>query len=859
MHIPLWRQAALAGLLIGCSSQAQAWQQRAPEVPPSTPQPGPSKNDAPETMETRDSDALFRSVFGTDRPQLLAGDYAVLVDDINVGDYRVTPGAKDGGSIDAGFVRTALLPIALPELAQKLQTLLQKPIVEFSELRAAGLEVAFDPSELVLRIRVPTELRTVRELALRTARRRQDIDYVEQADVSAYLSFRAGVDVIAQTTTSDRGFSGKAADIDFGANVLGLAAQGKLRFDERRRNKWSRGDFRLTYDDVNRLIRYELGDLSVGRRPFQLAPRMAGFSAYREFPIDPYRNVRPISEQGFELDRPARVEIVLNGVPTRSFDLPAGRFSLRDFPLVPSAANDIELRITYATGEVQVISFPAFYDIELLSPGLVDFALNVGLPYRDEDGARVYDRNNYNLLSYVRYGLSNTLTVGANIEGDRYFTLAGAEAIWASPIGSFALNAGINARNPGLSSSRLSLQYAWRDANAERGRSIDALITLSGADYRSLNQIFGSNLVTKSASVRIGQMLSSRMRLQGYGGYDEVTGFGSRYYVGANLSYQLPWGSLAIGGEYRKAPGETGPVVRASLSVPLGRGALNASYTSQNNAMRVEYNRLAALGVGSFGMSAGIEHRDDFDRQFARLSYIGNRFEASADLTRATGRGEESDIRAGLSFGSSIVMADGTFAIGRPVSNSFALVAPASRTIDYQLAVEPRQGVGADRTRYTAYSGALGPAVIPNLPAYFDRTIQVDAPSAPAGTSVGGQVFVVRPGYRSGFKLRVGSENNASLIGTLVDKSGNPVGFASGLARRIGGEEQEPLLVFTNGGGRFFLVNVAAGAAYEVTISAKELTARTVVNVPPDTVGIYRIERPISLDLDLPKGEGDQP
>ena len=356
MHIPLRRQAALAGLLIGCSSQAQAWQQRAPEVPPSTPQPSPSKIDAPEIMETRDSDALFRSVFGTDRPQLLAGDYAVLVDDINVGDYRVTPGAKDGGSIAAGFVRTALLPIASPELAQKLQTLLQKPIVEFSELRAAGLEVAFDPSELVLRIRVPTELRTVRELALRTARRRQDIDYVEQADVSAYLSFRAGVDVIAQTTTSDRGFSGKTADIDFGANVLGLAAQGKLRFDERRRNKWSRGDFRLTYDDVNRLIRYELGDLSVGRRPFQLAPRMAGFSAYREFPIDPYRNVRPISEQGFKLDRPARVEIVLNGVPTRSFDLPAGRFSLRDFPLVPSAANDIELRITYATGEVQVIS-----------------------------------------------------------------------------------------------------------------------------------------------------------------------------------------------------------------------------------------------------------------------------------------------------------------------------------------------------------------------------------------------------------------------------------------------------------------------------------------------------------------------
>lgn len=851
---------AAASLLISCATPAHAMRQEVPEMPTPTDASKPSDQEAPRVTDTQDTDALFRQVFGNDRPAPAAGEYAVLVDDINVGDYRITPGKSTEGSIDASLVRNALLPIALPELGTKLKAISQKPIVQFEELRAVGLEVAFDPGQLVLRIRVPTSLRNVRELALRTARRRQDIEYADQAVVSAYASFRAGVDVIAQTTTRDRGFSGKAADIDVGANLFGVAAQARFRYDERRRNSWSRSDIRLTYDDVSRLIRYELGDLSVGRRPFQLAPRMAGISAYREYPIDPYRNIRPTSEQGFELDRPARVEIVLNGVPTRSFDLPAGRFSLRDFPLVPSAANDIELRITYATGEVQIISFPAFYDIELLSPGLVDFALNLGVPYQDDDRGRVYDDGNYNLLGYVRYGLSDTLTIGANIEGDRDFNLVGAEAIWASPIGSFALNVGTNVNNLGLSSSRLALQYAWRDANAQTGRSIDALLTITGEDYRSLNQIFGSNLITMSASLRAGQMINDRMRVQGYGGFEEVRGFGSRYYVGANLSYQLPWGSLAIGGEYRKSPEETGPVFRASLSVPLGRGALNASYTTQNNAARVEYNRLAALGVGAIGMSAGIEHRDDFDRQFARMTYIGNRFEASADLTRSTGQGGQHDLRTGLSFGSSVVMADGVFAIGRPISNSFALVDLVSDAADYQIAVEPRQGFGSTTTRYTAYSGALGPAVIPNLPAYFDRTIQVDAPSAPAGTSVGGQVFVVRPGYRSGFKLLVGSENNASLIGTLVDKVGKPVGFASGQARKVGGDEtDEPLLVFTNSSGRFFLENVAAGAAYELTVTAGEVSTRTTINVPAETVGIYRIEQPITLDLTMPEPKGDQP
>ncbi|UUL81438.1 fimbria/pilus outer membrane usher protein [Sphingomonas qomolangmaensis] len=820
----------------------------------------PSDQEVSQVTDNQDTDALFRQVFGTDRPAPAAGEYSVLVDDINVGDYRITPGTSDDGSIDAGLVRNALLPIALPELAAKLRSVSQKPTVAFQDLRSLGLDVTFDPGQLVLRIRVPSSLRNVRELILRTARRRQDIDYADQAVVSAYASFRAGVDVIAQTTTRDRGVSGKAADIDLGANLFGVAAQARFRYDERRRNRWSRGDIRLTYDDVSRLIRYELGDLSVGTRPFQLAPRMAGISAYREYPIDPYRNIRPISERGFELDRPARVEIVLNGVPARSFDLPAGRFSLRDFPLVPSAANDIELRITYATGEVKIISFPAFYDIELLSPGLIDFALNLGVPYRDDDRGRVYDSGNYNLLGYVRYGLSDTLTIGANIEGDRQFNLVGAEGIWASPIGSIALNIGTNANNPGLSSSRVALQYAWRDADAQRGRAIDALLTVTGEDYRSLNGIFGSNLITTSASLRAGQMINQRTRMQGYGGYEEVRGFGSRYYVGTNISYQFPWGSLAIGGEYQKSPEETGPVVRASLSVPLGRGALNASYTSQNNASRVEYNRLAALGVGAIGMSAGAEHRDDFDRQFARMSYIGNRFEAAADLTRSTGQSGQNDLRTGLSFGSSIVMADGAFAIGRPISNSFALVDLASGAADYQLAVEPRQGFGSTTTRYTAYSGTLGPAVIPNLPAYFDRTIQVDAPSAPAGTSVGGQIFVVRPGYRSGFKLLVGSDNNASLIGTLVDKVGKPVSFASGQARKVGaGEKDEPLLIFTNGSGRFFLENVAQGTSYEITISAGDIVARTTVSVPSETVGIHRIEQPVPLDLEMPARKGDQP
>ena len=131
------------------------------------------------------------------------------------------------------------------------------------------------------------------------------------------------------------------------------------------------------------------------------------------------------------------------------------------------------------------------YDIELLEPGLVDFGFNAGVSYRDEDGRRVYDDGDYNVIGYVRKGLSPTLTAGLTWEGNRDFDTVGFDAVWASPIGSFAINSATNIRNPKPSSSRLALQYSWRDTDRARSRTIDAQVVMTGEDYQTLNRIFG--------------------------------------------------------------------------------------------------------------------------------------------------------------------------------------------------------------------------------------------------------------------------------------------------------------------------------------------------------------------------------
>jgi len=795
-----------------------------------------------------DADVLFRELFGKDRPPAVADNYVVLIDGVNVGEFAVDPVDSEAGTVEVRLVRAVLLSVAEAAMAERLRPLLGQDKVAFEELRATGLAVEFDSYRLALRIGFPIDLRQAGELRLRSARRREDIEFAEQADVSAYASFRAGIDLVEQSTTDGTGFSGLASVFDLGANVGGIAAQARFRYDERRTHGWSRGDVRLTYDDVDRLIRYEVGDLSVGRRPYQIAPRIAGISAFREFPIDPYRNVRPKSEQGFALEQPARIEVLLNGAPVRTYDLPAGRFNLQDFPLVPSAANDVELRITYATGEVEVIVFPAFYDIELLEPGLLDFAINLGAPFTDDDRGRIYDTGDYNVTGYVRYGVSPVLTAGVNWEGNTGFNLIGSELVWASPIGSIAFNAGMNVNDPGWRSGRAAVRYSWRDTDPVRGRAIDAQLFLTGVDYRTLNQVFGGNLTRVSATARAGQMFGPRIRGQVFAEYEDVREFGQNYYIGAGLSRQFRWGSVSLSADYRRNPEDTGPSVQISTTIPLGRGTVSSSYSSERNAARVEYNRLAALGVGSLGYSAGIERRDDFDRQFGRMTYIGNRFEASIDQTRQAGRGGQSDIRTGLSFGSALAMADGAFGISRPITNSFAIFEVDAGAADYQIAVEPRTGFGSSDTRYTAFSGAMGPAVAPNLPAYFERTIEVAAPGAPVGTSLGGQVFSLKPGFMSGYRLKVGSAQNVSILATLLDSAGNPIALAAGEARRVGAEaDGTPMPVFTNGAGRFFLEGVAAGATYEVSISLNGTDLGATIAVPEDVVGVYRPATPISM------------
>ncbi|MDT0575605.1 hypothetical protein RM533_05355 [Croceicoccus sp. F390] len=807
---------------------------------------------------TATEDEIFRRAFGGNRPVLPASDYPVVVNGIPVGEFAVHPGRADAdGTVHKDLLLAVLADAVRPPTAETLRQMAGSGTdVAFASLRQLGFDIRFDAMELVLVINVPPRLGTMQNLQFRRARADAAAQVLMPSRFSAYASMRAGAVIIEDSARDATGLTRKAAEIDTAVNLLGLVGQANLRYRDTGRRAFTRGDVRLTYDDTSALMRYEIGDLSIARRSFQSGQRIAGISVARYFGIDPYRNIRPGFSQAFELTEPARVETLINGIPSRSFNLRAGQYTLRDIPLVSSAGNDIELRISYLGGRSEVLRFPAFFDFDLLAPGLVDFGFNFGVPYRDNDGRREYDSSTYTGSAYARIGVSSNLTLGLNWEGNRQFDLVGGDAVWASPVGTFATYVSTQVQELTARSSQLTFSYRWRDADRSRDRFVDAAFVLTGRDYRTLSDIFGDNYTARQGRIRVGQRLSRLTHAQLYAGYEQLRLEGQDgYYIGVNASRQISFGSLSAGLEYQWSERQPGPAVRIGLTVPLARGSLSSSYATQDHTLNVDYTQASSGGVGSTAVNAGLSRRDGAEQLYAGISYLGNRFEASATQLAGSylGRFEDRDLRTELTFGTALVMADGHFGISRPVANSFALFTPHPKAGDIDLAIDPRTDFGAARTSYEAVSGPLGPAVLPNLAPYFVRGVQVDAPNAPLGTSTGGEIYMLRPGFRSGYSIVVGSEASVSLVGNLLDRDGDPLPFATGTAAidRRSANDGDALQLFSNRAGRFFLDKLLPGRRYRLHFDIGGQTLTGLLDVPADAIGLVRLDTPVKLDIDV--------
>jgi outer membrane usher protein len=713
--------------------------------------------------------------------------------------------------------------------------------IDVEQLRGAGLEAAYDAALVRLALGIPPELRAVGATELRSRIPPRAAGAIPSpSPVSGYVNFRGGVDYLheAPATVAATGRQPARADLDMALHLYGNVVEGVLLYAGDGDPRWQRGDVRLVHDDPPRRVRTILGDFAAAPGGFQNSRAMAGLNIARNFSLQPYRATEPIGRTSYLLRRPSRVEVFVNERLVRTLQQAPGPHQVRDLPFA-SGTNDVRLRITDDVGNVEELVFPYFFDSQLLAVGEEEFSAAVGVPWRTELGRRVYDENAPTVSGFHRFGVSDTLTLGSNLQADPKQHLVGVEALWASRIGTLRLDLGASGTDEVGDGFSVRLQQRYIQVSGA-ARTLALAAQHTSRRFAALGSTAPDNPVAQSYSARYSQRLSAPLSV----------GVGATYDVARGERRDADSQNLSFG--YRVARGVTASVSfdriaqasgvverRAFLSVYAAladlRQAMSVTRDSLADTNAIEWSYAPVQSVGAVAANASYNNGRSADTYLGTANYTGNRFTAGAthSVDDAHAGGVADTRRTNLRLGTALVYVDGYMALARPINNSFVLITRHPNLVGQAIGIDPIEDA------YNVQSDWLGAPVLPDLQPYVRRNISIEAPGLPPGYDLGPTVYTLEPWYKSGTRITVGTDATVAVSGTLEDARGESVVLQAGEAHSLAQPQRPPVLLFTNRSGQFRADGFKPGE-YELRMFYHS-EARLRFAIPKDAAGAHEL------------------
>ena len=744
-------------------------------------------------------------------------------------------------------------PVLRPDLLKKLTvTAAAQGSLRIRNLKELGLDAVFDEGKLEFRVAVPPVLRRASDIRFfGNGLPLEAKSALKPSAFSAFLNLRSGLDLVEQSASGQsQGVQPFHGNLDGAVNLHDLVLEGSASLTEGTATPFTRDDVRLVYDDPDRMIRYSLGDLSYAISGFQDFQPLLGLTVARNFSLQPYRITQPLGQTSFFLVGPSKVEVLVNGQPVQTLQLQAGPQNLHDFRFV-NGANDLTLRITDAVGRVEILNLSYFFDNSLLAKGVQDFAYSIGLPsHLGADGPE-YEARSPGFSAFHRIGLTDQLTSGLNLQGDSEQQMFGANAVWATRVGTFQPDAALS--HVESIGTDYSLRLAYRYTNPLRiGGSTFALAAqYSGAHFAPLGSLEPSNSVAGDFSANYSHALPWRM-YGGVGGSYQISRYGNSDTSSVNLTTGKRFGrdvscDLTLNRlKLTAGKAQYGAFLSLVFSFPAQRQSSRFTYDSATDTSRAEWQYTALNPVRGLDASLGAQRQDADSEVVGGLRYNDYRSELSLsqDVTTPSSPTDKVDNRTSLRVGTALVYADGEFGISRPVQDSFAIVVPHPELAG--------QDIGVDQVRetYAARTDWLGPAVLPDLASYRVRKVTIDAPDLPLGYELGPSDRTLWPTYKSGTVIRVGTGATVLLSGVLVTAEGALVSLQAGEIFFLGEPKLTPIEVFTNRKGKFMAEGLMPGA-FELRM-AGDAQVKVGFEIPKGKAGLYDIGR-----LALPENKID--
>ncbi|MGB5336903.1 MAG: hypothetical protein WBN07_14890 [Woeseiaceae bacterium] len=688
----------------------------------------------------------------------------------------------------------------------------QTGAISFDEIRSRGLNIDYDQREIAVILSVPSTLRPEQSIAITPQPERRRDGFLEPARTSAYLNVRGTLGYDAAGVNS--GFTDPLFDLSGAIRARDIVLEADFSLDASGGdNAFNRAFTRAVYDIPEANLRLSALDVFPFATSFLPAPNVLGVSLERRRELfNPQSLLRSDTTRAFQLQESAVVEVIINGSEVRRLQLDPGNYRLTDFPFA-SGANDVQIIATDNFGRREVANFDQFYNFSFLQKGETELGLTAGfLDQFSLEGGR-YDFDRPAFVGFYRRGMSETLTLGGAVQGDTETQNAAVEATLGGRLGIFVLEGAVS-QDTELGSG-VSGRVLWQLPPASAtsffaglGATFDyssANFTTTGRFSRNRNPL----VFTASTNVAFRASDEDFFTLNTFyshfrDGLEDTYEISGRYNrrIGRSLlmTFAAGYGRNRFNGEQ--------PFFRITLSRRFGRrGFGQLAYNSRDDRYRAAYSYNDGIGTGAYNINAAVDGSGDDIAGSGAVFYLANNAELGVTHNSAFNLDQSSlaTARTSLQFGTSFMVADGDFSIGRPVNDAFAVVDTHENLEDSDVFVDLNQDGD-----FFARSNGLGGAVVNDLGSYVERTVRVDVPDAPIGYDLGAGTFRVFPPYRAGYAIEVGSEFTVTALGTLLS-GGRPVSLATGTARLPDEPEVQGKSLFTNRAGRFGISGLKPG------------------------------------------------
>ncbi|MEM9897806.1 MAG: fimbria/pilus outer membrane usher protein [Pseudomonadota bacterium] len=728
-------------------------------------------------------------------------------------DARVT--AKGEAFVDPSLVFELIGPLLHPNLTNCLKS--SPPpagVVELSSISVPGITLEFDFNAVAINASIEMDSRAPTRIDLRAPRPAPELS-PETGAFAFYLNAQLRQTLTPYSQNEDSPFRRPfTAGLNGAARIGGrggvtIVADGAAREDASR--VFQRGDVQAIYDWQSEAIRFAVGDVLTPLRGLQSAPRIGGLSIGRDFRLRPFEFTAPSGRRQFRLDRASTVTIINNGQEVRSFRLDPGLVDIASFPFV-SGINDVQIIIEDDAGRRDLLDFTTFFDAQLLRKGLLEFGATAGFERGVGDtGRSLYDLDRPVGSFFVRRGITDSLTGGIDfqIDNDRY--LAGITTTVATALGTFDVAAAYSDANSGGDHGYgvdLNYQYDFRQLGWEGAAQVFGRYASEHFGPIGNNEPQNPQIAEVAARVN-GQISGSLTGTFGIRRSWQRDGNSDSSFIDATIARPL-FGSVfaSMNISYEDSPAREGFGALFSLRMNLGNQKnLLATHDTRTERSELRYRKTGANRVGELAYDIGLR-RDAGDLNFNGFAqYFGNRFVASANQVVLSNEDDfdQTEVNTSFDLGASLAFADGAFAFGRPIIDSFAIVDIHKSLKDSGLEIDP-----SDRGPLVR-SDRFGPIIVPDIQSYRNDRFAVSIEDAPIGYDTGESSYDLVLPFRSGARIKIGNGAIVSVLGTLVDESGEPISLKTGTASNLSLPDAEPAFVFTNRQGRFVLESLSAG------------------------------------------------